>query len=413
MVPSPLRGRQAGRTAVVVALVACLSLVVAACSSGSSEGSSGATATTEVATATDYSEPGPYPVGAVELSTGGSDPKKVYAYYPADPARLDEGTPVTGYSSAVAYPEAFRAIVPAQLIQDIPLEAIADAPVADGPFPVVLYSHGFGSYPQYSAGQLAHLASWGFVAAAPVHTSRDLAAVALGQVTRGDEDVQDLRDTLDALRTESADGGRFAGAVDTAKVAAMGHSAGGGATGQLVYDDAIATFIGLAPTPPLDLPSSDDIDQAALDAAFAAKAPPEKPTMIIAAERDIAIPLTSVDAEFEWLLPPKRYAVLANAGHNAFTDLCAPIRAQGGLGQFATQLPVIAPVITLAEDGCTDGYLEPQAGYDVTNHLVVAQLRWVFGIDPTEVSLAPAHVDGLFPGALARYESDPPVAGQG
>jgi predicted dienelactone hydrolase len=337
----------------------------------------------------------------------------VYLYYPADPARLSEGSPATGYSSAVAFPEAFRTIVPAALIQQLPLDATTDAPIADGPFPVVLFSHGFGSYPQYSAGHMSHLASWGFVVAAPDHTSRDLSAVVTGQVARGDQDVQDLRDTLDLVRTENAAGGRFAGAIDTTKVAAEGHSAGGGASSRLAYEDDIATFIGLAPTSPLDLESSGGIDQAAIDAGYAAKAPPDKPTMIIAADRDIAIPLTSVDAEYQWLEVPKRLAVLADAGHNAFTDLCAPIRAQGGLGQFAAQLPVLAPVINLAQDGCTEGYLDTQTGYDVINHLVVAQLRWVFGTDQGEASLAPGYVESLFPGALARYESDPPVAGQG
>ena len=408
LVPRSLRGRPGGGTAVVVALVACLSLSVAACSSGGSSGSS--SDTTVASGPTDYAAPGPYPVGTVTLTIGA---KTVYLYYPADPARLSEGTPATGYSSAVAFPEAFRAIVPAKLIQQLPLDATTDAPIADGPFPVVLYSHGFGSYPQYSAGHMSHLASWGFVVAAPDHTSRDLAAVATGQVAQGDEDVQDLRDTLDLLRTQNAAGGRFAGAVDTTKVAAEGHSAGGGAAAQLVYDDDIATFIGLAPASPLDLASSGGIDQAAIDAGYAAKAPPDKPSMLITGERDGVIPLASVKAEYQWLKPPKRFAVLAGAGHNAFTDLCAPIRAQGGLTQFAAQLPAIAPLLRLGEDGCTDGYLDPQTGYDVTNHLVVAQLRWVFGIDPTEASLAPSYVEGQFPGALLSYDSDPPVAGQG
>ena len=127
--------------------------------------------------------PGPYPVGTAKLTIG--DGQAVYLYYPADPARLDEGTPVTGYSSADAFPAAFRAIVPAQLVQQIPLDATLDAPVADGPFPVVLYSHGFASYPEYSAQHLAHLASWGFVTAAPDHTSRDLAAAALAAASLG------------------------------------------------------------------------------------------------------------------------------------------------------------------------------------------------------------------------------------
>jgi predicted dienelactone hydrolase len=305
--------------------------------------------------------------------------------------------------------------VPAQLVQDIPLDATAGAPVADGSFPVVLYSHGFGSYPEYSAGHLAHLASWGFVAAAPDHTSRDLAAAATGTVQQGDADVEDLRQTLDLLRAEAADGGRFAGALDLDHVAAEGHSAGGSAVAQLAARDAeVDTFIGLAPASPLDLSSSGAIDQSALDAAYASTPPPDKPSMLVAAERDGVIPLASIETEYGWLAPPKRFAVLANAGHNAFTDLCAPIRAQGGLSQLTSVFPAGASLFRLGEDGCLDGYLDPQTGERVVDHLVVAQLRWVFGTDTGEASLAPDHVDALFPGVLARYESDPPVAsGQG
>ena len=93
--------------------------------------STGTTGTTEATSPTDYAAPGPYPVGTIELTIGGADPKKVYVYYPADPARLGEGTPVTSYSSAVAFPEALRPAIPAQLVQDIALDVTADAPVAD------------------------------------------------------------------------------------------------------------------------------------------------------------------------------------------------------------------------------------------------------------------------------------------
>ncbi len=397
------------RLAVVAVLVAVLG-VLAGCTSSSSDG---AAPTTEAPGPTDYSAPGPYPVGTATLALDDAATQKVFLYYPADPARLGEGTKVTSYSSGDAFPEAFRAIVPAQLVQEIPLDATRDAPVADGPFPVVLYSHGFGSYPEYSANLLAHLASWGFVVAAPDHVSRNLAAAATNSVQQGDADVADLRSTLDLVRRESGAGGRVAGAVDLDHVAAEGHSAGGSAAAQLAYDDGIDTFIGLAPASPLDLSSSGGVDQAALDAAYAQKAPPAKPSLIIAGERDGVIPLASIRSEYAWLATPKRFAVLANAGHNAFTDLCAPIRAQGGLSQLSSSFPAGATLFRLGEDGCLDGYLDPATGYRVIDHLSVAQLRWVFGLDPSEASLAPAYVESLFPGALATYESDPPVSGQG
>ena len=396
----------------VVALVAALALALAACSSGGTKDAAGDSSSTTVApAATDYSGPGPFPVGTAKATIGD---QAVYLYYPADPARLGEGTPVTGYSSADAFPEVFKAIAPTQLIQQIPFEATLDAPIAAGSFPVVLFSHGFASYPEYSAGHLAHLASWGFFAAAPDHTSRDLTAVATNTVTAGGEDVVDLRETLQLLHTQAAAGGRFAGAIDFEHVAAEGHSAGGSAAAQLVNDPEIDTFIGQAPASPLDLSASGAIDDAALAAAYAATPPPAKPSMIIAAERDGIIPLAGIDAEYAWLAPPKRYAVLANAGHNAFTDICKPIREQGGLSQFSAQLPIAAVVFKLGEDGCTDGYADPATTYRVVDHLTVAQLRWVFGTDPTDASLAPGYVESLFPGALARYESEGSTAsGQG
>lgn len=404
----PARTTHRRRPLVVVAMAvaAGLALLVASCSSGGSDGASAPTTDAAVtATPTDHSGPGPYPVGTAKLTIGTD--QAVYLYYPADPARLGEGTAVTGYSSADAFPAAFRAIVPAQLVQQIPLEATLDAPVADGPFPVVLFSHGFASYPEYSAQHLAHLASWGFFTAAPDHTSRDLAAAALAASTLGTpaagDDVVDLRDTLELLRTQAAAGGRFDGALDFGRVAAEGHSAGGSAAATLLAEDGIDTFIGQAPASPLDTAASGGIDDAAVAAAYANATPPQKPSMIITGQNDGVIPLASVEAEYAWLAPPKRLAVLKGAGHNAFTDICKPIREQGGLSQFADQLAIVAGVFKLGEDGCTEGYLDPVEGYAVINHLTVAQLRWVFGVDPTDASLTAGYLDATFPGTIADY----------
>ena len=126
-----------------------MALVAAACG-GDDEGSSPAASTEATASAApeDFSVPGPYPVGTTVLDLGD---RQVYAFYPADPARLDEGQPTDGYSSAIAFPESLRAAVPAELIQDIPLDAHTDAPPSpDGPFPVVVHSHGFGGYAAYA-----------------------------------------------------------------------------------------------------------------------------------------------------------------------------------------------------------------------------------------------------------------------
>jgi predicted dienelactone hydrolase len=124
---------------------------------------------------------------------------------------------------------------------------------------------------------------------------------------------------------------------------------------------------------------------------------------------DETIPLTDIEAAFEWLARPKRFAVIAGAGHNSFTDLCGPIRAQGGLMQYSGRLPVPDGLLRRGEDGCTPANIDPEVAYRLINQLTVAQLRDVFGIDAevAAVSLEQDWLDELFPGALARYTYEP------
>lgn len=376
-----------GIVAAVLALVMVLGTV--GCGSDSSGSSKDAP--------TDFSVPGPYPVGMTTLDLGD---RIAYVFYPADADRLGEGTAVTSYSSGEAFPAALRAAIPKELIQEVPIDATKDAPIADGPFPILIHSHGFGGYPLYAAQHLIQIASWGFVAAAPDHIERDLAANSLGKVVRGEQDVQDLRNVLDRLRTENASG-RFAGSLDTTKVAVEGHSAGGGAAGKFANDPAVATFIEQAGVPPLRTTGS--MSESDLDALYAATPPPNKPSMLIAGEVDATVPLAGVLREFDWLATPKRLAVLSDAGHNAFTDICAPIRAQGGLMQFSGKLPAPDNLLKLGEDGCTPANLDTTVGYAIINQLTIAQLRYVFGIDPTDASLSSSYLESKYPGVLADY----------
>jgi len=375
------------------ALALCLMFVAGAAACG------GSTETPSASAPIDFSKPGPYQVGITTLDLGD---RIAFAFYPADPNRLSEGTKVTSYSSGDAFPAALRAAIPKELVQEVPISATKDAPIAtDGPFPVLIHSHGFGGYPQYASQHLIQVASWGFVAAAPDHIERDLAANSLGKVVRGEQDVEDLRNVLKRLEKENSSG-IFKGALNLDQVAAEGHSAGGGAAGKFAYDPAVKTFIGQAPVPPLKMAAG--ASGADLLAAYAATPPPAKPSMIIAGETDLTIPLAGVKQEFDWLAPPKRLAVLAKAGHNAFTDICAPIRAQGGLMQYSGKLPAPDNLLKLGEDGCTSANLDTATGYAIINQLTIAQLRYVFGIDKTDASLSSDYLNSMYPGVLAEYQ---------
>lgn len=396
----------------------------------------------------DFSQPGPYRVGVTELNitpqatdepgttatstaaaevttTTGSDPGEVPArpaaatrraavFYPAVADAPGRYPTFDGYSTADAFPEELRPVVPPELVQMVKLDAFRDPPAnKEGPFPVVIHSHGAGSFYLFESRHYEQLASWGFVVAAPDHKERSLAAQLIPPATDsspgvGEQDVTDLRNTLQALRVQNlVPNGTLQGALSLDQVAAEGHAEGGRAAALFAGDPAVKTFIGEAPVPPLRYADQAASQAAGLPAALVKEkltelASPQKPSMLIASDRDGVIPLASVEAELEWLAPPKTLAVLKNAGHNAYSDLCAPIRARGGLSQYSSRLPALAALFKAAEDGCLPDNLDPDRGYALINQLTIAQLRWVFQIDESRESLDPAFLEKTFPDA---YES--------
>lgn len=421
--PHPRREARRRFPTALAAVVVGLALLVAGCSS-SGESTSSTTAkvgTTLAPAPVDYSGIGPYKVGTLEVDLGD---RKAVVYYPADPSATQGAEVFAAYSTGNAFPEALRAAIPKAFVQDVQLGTDTYRNVKanpQGPFPVVLHSHGFSGYYLFESRYMVHLASWGFVVAAPDHKERSLG----GQLDQSNsarapgQDVTDLKNTLAKLKDANvAADGPLKGAMNFDQVAATGHSAGGSAVGRLALESPeIKTFIGKAPGAPIDTTNiardaSADQRQAAVKQALAAVKPPDKPSMLIAGEKDGVIPLATVTLEYEWLQAPKKLAVVKNAGHNAFTDLCPPIREQGGLMQYSAQLPsAFVPVLRLGEDGCTPDFLEPAVGYKYIDHLTVAQLRWVFELDPTEASLAPAFLAKTFPDAYGPYQTDPTIPG--
>ena len=107
--------------------------------------------------------------------------------------------------------------------------ALLDAALASGgPFPVHVYSHGHQGYAEASGFFMEHLASHGFVVAAPDHTGN----TTFDGADRATEIYylrsEDLGATLDALAAAQGDLGFLAGKVDTTSgVTASGHSFGG------------------------------------------------------------------------------------------------------------------------------------------------------------------------------------------
>jgi dienelactone hydrolase len=408
------------RRCLLLLLVAALA---AACTDGDDAGGSGGGATgngapeeTEVEPV-EFSGRGPYAVGEVDLAL--DEDHQVAVFYPVDPDAVPADAEPYSYSGDTIFGPEISNLLPGALADEITIpDTYVDAPASgDGPFPVVLHSHGFSGNLRFGNRHNATVASWGYVVAAVDHPERGVVSIlesfiAGGEGERPDEylDSDQLVAALDLLaESELAD------TVDTEQVAAEGHSAGGSASGTAAYDDRVDLWIGQAPGTPLapdtDLEAFADDGGEGLDTAALLEAtePPPVPSMIIAAEGDTIVDLDRVEQTYEWLETPKRLAIIAESGHAVFVDPCLPIREEGGLSGFVEDLgldPADVPLVELGENGCLPEDTDPEVVWPLIDHLTVAQLEEVFGDEPAigTASLDPAFLDATFPDLVAEIQ---------
>jgi pimeloyl-ACP methyl ester carboxylesterase len=412
----------------LVVLLAALALLASACGD---DGSS-----SQKADPVSYAERGPYAVGELELEL---DPEhKVAVFYPVDPAEVTADAEPYSYSGDDLFEPAIVDLLPGSLAGTIaPDDTWVGLPASgDGPFPVVLHSHGAAGAIRFANIHNAHTASWGNVVVVVDHPERGVVAAVAATASSGDDedeerdfsdaflDTEQLLDGLDlALSEAEAEGSPIEGALDDERVAAEGHSAGGSASGAAAYDERVDLWIGQAPGGPL--PPDTDFEQYLVeeegddgevqerldtDAIRADTDPPDVPSIIIAAQDDAIVELDGVEETYEWLASPKRLAVIAGSGHAVFVDPCLNIREEGGLSAFVEALGIDAenvPLINLGEDGCLPEDTPPEEIWPLIDHLTAAQLVATFGPDSGvgEASLDGEYLDQTFPGLLAEYRS--------
>jgi dienelactone hydrolase len=336
---------------------------------------------------TAFSGNGPYKPGVVYVTTAAGD--TVVITYPVDGAST-VGQPTYVINLLRWFTGSPTAPIPAGLPKTLPTTLATDAfmgvPISTkGPFPVVLFSHGYGGYPEQSSFLTDHLATWGFVVVAPDHRSRDLKAVVGNTTGQGQGDVTDLRQALAYVTTmNSSPGTLLTGKLDLSRVASLGHSAGGGAAISVAHDKDIKTYIGLAPSP--------------------AAPPPSKPGLIMQGTADKVVNPAGTKTLYAKLAPPKRLILVDKVGHNAFDDGCTIGAAQGGLVAFVKQLNLPAQFLAIATDGCTAPDVYPTKAWPLIDQAVTAQLRWGLGIDRQPVGLG-SGLDHAYPGVTASVQS--------
>jgi len=319
----------------------------------SGEGPLPAAPETAAPAAPDPTLPGPFPVGNLCL-------------YLTDPARHDNSTDSDRQLLVeVWYPAAAEAEAPRTRIVDFidptwaPLvEAVfglllppeemeyfyrdtASVPGASpdlehGPYPLILFSHGNGGVRFQNHTLACHLASHGFVFAAPDHTENAAFTALPDQLVIFNpllmpksflDRPQDLTFVLDELlrRTAPGSGDRLEGAVDPDRVSAVGHSFGGLPVMVLAqFEPRIRSGITLA-GPWISL------------ALFHLEVP--MMYMIGLEDRTVGVPYNEwIRDVYERSPAPKFFVEFPDGGHYTFTDACG-----------------IAPTLFGSGDGCGEG----------------------------------------------------------
>jgi predicted dienelactone hydrolase len=166
-----------------------------------------------------YALPGPHSVGTRELTLDGARPLSITAWYPAlNPDGAPAGT--TYRLGLLGLPGAALA------------EAAPD--LSAGPYPLVVFSHGWGLSRLLYTDLLEHLASHGFVVLAVEHSGNSILDALLGtEAMVAETPAQfalrpgDLLRVIEAAEYLGAPDGPLAGMIDPERVAVMGHSFGG------------------------------------------------------------------------------------------------------------------------------------------------------------------------------------------
>ena len=323
-------------------------------------------------------EPGPYAVGRTTLQLDDSSrsrPLVADVWYPADAAAAGE-------------PSVYQFIPGIEFASDA---ALAEVPVAaDGPYPLVIYSHGSGGLRYVASFFTELLASHGFVVASVDHVGN----TAVELVAGGDYDrdqvaydrVLDVEFLISQMLDASAAGeGLLSGTVDPERIGISGHSFGGftalasvgGYTNELGTvpgDDRIDAVLAMAPASELN--STEELE--AVDV----------PTLLVSGTKDETTPIDP-DTERAWQYVSGRplwRVDITDAGHQSFTDVCSYQELLPSLD--APQL-LIDAVDEYAEEGCVEELLPIDEAHDLINRNSVAfLLAFVAGESDYEAFLA-------------------------
>ena len=286
--------------------------------------------------------PGPYGVGETSVVL-------VDTSRPTMPNGSFPGTPDRTLPTAVWYPAAPDASGP-------------EAPLASKgrPFPLVIFGHALGSYNTQSTFLTTHLASHGYIVAAPAFPLSKLGAPGGATVADVPAQAGDVTFIIDSFLGFAGDAqNRFARGVDAERIGLTGHSGGALTTLVTTYDAHLREPRIKAAVP--FAPPACFLQLGYFDTA-------RVPLLIIQGDRDLLVdPAGDAGAAYARAHPPKVLLLVHGGTHLGFADVGATLGDGVVCSLFPDRRGLDAQIATLLEalggaadhvgfDGCPSGY---------------------------------------------------------
>jgi len=328
----------------------------------------------------DPSRRGPWPVGARTVSIGRLTAE---VWYPATRGS-QEGLDRAVYDIREALPPSQRELIPdadnpwqqCDCYRDLPLDT------ERGPYPVVVFVHGTAAFRTQSLQETTHWASRGFVVVAADHPGLmlgDMLSLLCPDSASGQQNLTgDMDAILTALDPPTGELAFLAGAIDTERVAAIGHSAGG---------NAVAGFSG-KPGVRVVIPFS---------AGTAVQASPSlEQTLFVSGMSDAIAKFDSVVTGYDGSPAPKRLVGIRSAGHLVVSDLCALRNSAGrNMLEVAQDHGVCGTGLAGGLFDCDPGYIDGETGWAIVEYATSGVLETA--LHCTDRSAALAEIQSRFP----------------
>lgn len=303
----------------------------------------------------DTSARGPWPVGVRTVTVGGLTHE---VWYPARRGS-EAGKVKKVYDLRYAIPADARPKITDEKAPRQPCDCFDELPVdaERGSYPVVVFFHGTAGFRTQSLSQMTHWASRGFVVVSTDHPKLWLADALNLDISQNVDQPGNTSRLLDALAANDPALAFLEGKADLSRLGAAGHSAGGG---------AVARFT--RPNLRVRIPMAAGGVTASADL---------RDTLVLGADEDTVVPPARQRDGYASSPKPKRLAMLAKAGHLAFSDICEAAKDQGGLFNVAKEAGIFVPdlLVRLGSDGCKPEQLAPEKAHEAVNALTSAVLE--------------------------------------